>query len=442
MRRLILDHFRRWWLALALIALVTVCLALVICATAVQPFAFWVLLLSMWMGAMLLGFDLRQGLARTVLALPLTARQIGRAWWFATVGIPTTAFAALLCFGASLWSVCHAGPVPWVALAEATLFCFLWQGTSFTLNYGMTNEFFGTWRKRIGITWPGFLAMIMLFGSMLTAQILFERPLPFIFFLTIGFIVTAASWIRAENFVRGRAGFRMPDLQRLLPRGVCRPPTGDGGILFLLRETVRRGFWHLLTAVALMIAFCSLPRLKSASTPGVEGMMSALMTSFVVLFLIVLTLTPPLIQHLRLCRTMPLSTTTLAGVLIAITLLPIMAVGVLGSLSAGLLWGKVAAVATLKGYTFVLAPAALSVFILTQFGSGRSAHGSLYLLVIAYSAGLPILSNHYLPGIPIAIRIALLAICIFLSFLFTRRALLHSRYAYRSPGPSLLSKPF
>jgi hypothetical protein len=442
MRRLILDHFRRWWLVLALIALLTVGLGLLMCATPGQPFAFWVLLLSMWMGAGLLGLDLRHGLVRTVLALPLTARQIGRAWWFATVAIPSFAFAGLLCAATSSWAVCGARPVPWVAIAEASLFCFFWLGTSFTLNYGMTNEFFGTWRERIGITWPGFLAMIMLFGSMLTAQILFERPFFFIFFLTIGFIVTVSSWFRAERFVRGRAGFRMPDLQRLLPRGVCQPPTGDGGIPFLLRETVRRGFWHLLTAVALMIAFCSLPWLKSASMPGIEGMMSALMTSFVVLFLIVLTLTPPLIQQLRLCRTMPLSTTTLAAVLIAITLLPIMAVGVLGSLSAGLLWGKVAAVATLKGYALVLAPAALCVFILTQFGSGTSAHGSLYLLVIAYSAGMPILSDHYFRGTPIALSIALVAICILFSFLLTRRALLHSRYAYRSPGPSLLSKPF
>lgn len=98
MRRLILDHFRRWWLVLALIALLTVGLGLLMCATPGQPFAFWVLLLSMWMGAGLLGLDLRHGLVRTVLALPLTARQIGRAWWFATVAIPSFAFArALVC---------------------------------------------------------------------------------------------------------------------------------------------------------------------------------------------------------------------------------------------------------------------------------------------------------------------------------------------------------
>ncbi|MGO8701549.1 MAG: hypothetical protein ACLQVY_28020 [Limisphaerales bacterium] len=442
MKRLILDHFRRWWRVLALNALLTVGLGWLIPATAGQPFAFWVLLLSMWMGAMLLGFDLRQGLPRTMLALPLTARQIGRAWWFATVAIPAAAFAGLLCFGASLWSAYHVGKAaPLVALAEASLFCFLWLGTSFTLNYGMTDEFLGNWRERVGSAWPGFLAMVMLFGSMWTTQVLFERSVPFLFFLTIGCTVTAASWIRAEKSVRGRAGFRLPDMQRLLPGGVGQPPTGYGGIRFLLRETVRRGLWYLLAAVVLMMAACSLPGLKSARTPAFEGGMLASLSSFIALFIIVFTLTPPLMQQLRLCRTMPISATTLAGVLIAIALLPIMAVGVLGFLSAGLLWGRVVAAATLKSYTFVLAPAALGVFILTQFGSGRSAYISLYLLVIAYGAGLPILSNRYFPGIPTALSTTLVAMCVLLSFLLTRGALLHSRYAYRSPGSSLFSKP-
>jgi hypothetical protein len=47
-----------------------------------------------------------------------------------------------------------------------------------------------------------------------------------------------------------------------------------------------------------------------------------------------------------------------------------------------------------------------------------------------------------LPGIPIALSITLVVMCILLSFLLTRSALLRSRHAYRSPDLSLFSKPF
>jgi hypothetical protein len=50
-------------------------------------FEFWAFLLSLWAGAVLLSFDLKRGVLRVLVPLPLTARQIGRGWWVATVAI-------------------------------------------------------------------------------------------------------------------------------------------------------------------------------------------------------------------------------------------------------------------------------------------------------------------------------------------------------------------
>jgi len=434
MTRLILDHFRRWWWVLLPTAALSFGLGWYICVLGGKSLAFWVLVLCLWMGATLLGFDLKHGLARTLLALPLTARQIGRGWWFASVGIPALAMGVLLCSGAALWSHFHpAKDVPALKLALACLFCLLWLGNTFTSIYGMTNELFGTWRERLGVGVISLLAMVMLFGSMLFFQQLFEKPLIFTFFLGTGVIVTVASWFRAERFVVGRSSFRLPVVPSKLACAEHCPPVGGGGVPFLLRTTFVRGFSYLLAMVGLM-ALLSL-RPESGMSPNFRMVMVAHMGSLMCYFFIVLYHAVPGLRQLRLWRTLPISASRLAAVILALAILPLLAVGVVSAVVAGLAWGEGAAITTLKSYAFMLAPAALSMFLATWLGTGRGVYVLLFLIIIGWGTVKPMLETRlFFAQMPVGLSSLLVSGCVALCFFLTRFIVAHSSHGYRAPG--------
>jgi len=107
MKRVILDHLKRWgWLWLIIgVANGFITGAFLDEKHGFDAFTFQVIL---WLGAMQLNFDLQRGIGRTLTALPLTARQIGRAWWLVSVALPAllllvTSALALLIHG------CHTG---------------------------------------------------------------------------------------------------------------------------------------------------------------------------------------------------------------------------------------------------------------------------------------------------------------------------------------------
>jgi hypothetical protein len=435
MTRLILDHFRRWGWVLSLAAALAFACGWLICAMKGESCAFWVLAVSMWMGATLLSFDLKHGLVRTLLALPLTARQIGRGWWFATVGIPAVAMALLLLSGAAVWSHFHPGKaLPVFVLAASCLFSLLWLGNNFSSIYGMTNELFGSRRERLVVTGISVLSMIMLFGSMLLAFELFEKPLLLAIFIGIGLIVTVASWLRAERFVLGRASFRLTVSvkQTQLPRAEHRPPVGAGGIPYLLRVSFIRGFFYLAAMVALMTM---IPLLYSATLPRMGINMLAQMGSFMSLFFVVLFLAMPALRQLRLWRTLPISATRLALLVIALAVLPLIGIGTASTLLAALAWGQVVALTTLKSYALTLVPAALSVLLAAWLGTGRGVYILLFLIVMTCGVLGPISDERlFHHPIPVAMSSALVVAFVTLCFLLTRQVLMRSSRAYRAQG--------
>ena len=103
MTRLILDYYRRWGRVLAIGAVPPLIMGWWITVEPKTPIEFIVALLPVWLLHL---FDLSRGAVRVLLTLPLTARQIGRSWWFANVFIPAIMVAALLFLGAGaavLW---------------------------------------------------------------------------------------------------------------------------------------------------------------------------------------------------------------------------------------------------------------------------------------------------------------------------------------------------
>jgi hypothetical protein len=187
MKRLMLDHYRRWWRVLALGAALEFGLGFTIAADPKLPFEFWAFLLALWTGATLLSFDLKNGALRALAPLPLTSRQIGRGWWLATVPIPAMVLAALLFSGAAAY--CHIDPsraFPTERLALASFFTLVWLGISFTLIFNATRVFFGSPWAFIGNSFISILTVAAFFSSMAFATNASKSPLKSTILLGLG----------------------------------------------------------------------------------------------------------------------------------------------------------------------------------------------------------------------------------------------------------------
>ena len=428
MKRLILDYFRRWWWILALGAVFAFVQGWFIADNAKYAFEFWIFLIAIWMGALLLNFDLQRGVARTIVALPLTAKQIGRSWWLATVAIPAIALAALLFLGAGTFRYFYPNKVfPAGRLAMASLFVLPWLGTTFTSIYGMNNDLFRHSRERTCAIFFSLLSTIMLFGGMLTLQNASKQPFKFAILMGVGTLLTMAGWFRAERFVLGRAGFRLAAIRYKDPRGQHRATGGYGGIPFLISTTFVRIFLY----VAAMIALMALLWQWNGPQHQALGLFAA-MGSFMSCWFIIFYQLMPTLRQLRFLRTLPISTTRLATVMIAITILPLIALGTLVTGVAGLSLGTPAAITALKSYTFILAPASLCVFFAVWRGAGMQTSALLLVTLFGfYMVPLWLQVFFHYPEIPFNLIGPIVAICVLLAFLLTRRALLHSSHAYR-----------
>ena len=212
MKRLILDHFRRWWWVLALGAVYALVLGWAVALPADYgehwhgKHLFWLVwlkvqgrmfvmqtfVLATFTGAILLAFDLKRGLVRTVRALPLTTRQIGRGWWLAAAGIPAIASVLLLFLGAGTFHLSHPGnPFPAGRLALASVFTVLWFGTGFTiyLNKSTATGWGGNWRTVIVNLVVTALVIWMIFGFALSLDAT-KNPVKCAAFVLAGVIMT------------------------------------------------------------------------------------------------------------------------------------------------------------------------------------------------------------------------------------------------------------
>ena len=61
MRRLILDHYRRWWVVLGVVAAAEFGLGWMVATGPEHGFEFWAFCLALWAGAVLLSFEKRIG---------------------------------------------------------------------------------------------------------------------------------------------------------------------------------------------------------------------------------------------------------------------------------------------------------------------------------------------------------------------------------------------
>jgi hypothetical protein len=464
MKRLILDHFRRWSWVLALCALLEFGLGWFIATGPKFTFEFWAFLLALWTGATLVSFDLRRGALRALGPLPLTGTEIGRGWWLATVPIPAIVLTAMLFLGATTFCRFHPSQVfPADRLAMASLFTLAWLGMGFTLIFNSLRGFYGSWWELACNFFINALSIIAFFGSMVLAQGASKSPFKSAVLLGLGAVFTAVGWLRAEQFDLGRAGlylghagqvdlgrpgqsglarpgFRLTPLEPRIPPGQHRAPGGYGAIPFLIRTSFVRAFSYIVAMVALM-ALLLYWQGQRISRPQ-DIVLFVAMGSFMSCWFIVFYQLMPVLRQLRFLRTLPISATGLAAVMIGIAILPLVALGTLVAGVSGPALGTSAAITVLSSYTFILAPTALCVFFAVWRGAGKQAYALSLLTMFGFFIGGVWLQTffHY-PEIPFTLGGPVAAISILLAFLLTRRALMHSSHAYRVQANNLGNLP-
>jgi hypothetical protein len=432
MKRLILDHFRRWCWLLAVSGMLILWIGWFVAKFQDNNFCSWGFILALSAGAILLSFDLQRGFARAVAMLPLTAGQIGRSWWLATVAIPAIALSMLLLLGAGFFYYCHTNEsFPWGRLAMTSLFNLLWLGIIFTCVVPRS-DVYGNRRQRVRSCFVGTLPALMIFGGLFFFQDAAKKPFQSAIFLGAGVWLTLVGWFCAERFVLGRASFRLAAMQSNDPRGQHRAPGGYGGIAFLIRILFVRIFLIGLAVLLIMPLMIVLQgRLKSwhqAIETLLGGMGNGLPFCFVIFFMLI-----PSLMQLRFLRTLPIPATRLAIVLIAMALLPLIALGALMVGFAGWALGTPTAIMVSKCYVFILAPVSLSVFFAVWRGVGIQTYALMLLFTTMGFQIVPLWLQvffHY-REIPFGLAVTFAAVCVLSSFLLTRGALIHSSRAYR-----------
>ncbi|HEY5912436.1 MAG TPA: hypothetical protein VJA21_17680 [Verrucomicrobiae bacterium] len=441
-----LDHLRRWWRVLAVAGVAEFALGALIAGGPQYTFEFWAFMLSMWTSATLISFDFRRGLLRPVAVLPLTGRQMGRAWWLATVPIPAIVLAALLFSGAGIF--CYFGPnhpFPTYRLVMASLFTSVWLGLQFTLNFVGARGFGRNPQEYIRNSLLSVVTVVAFFGTMLLCNNASNSPLRSCILLGIGALLTVAGWVLAEQFDPARAGLYLgriepPDLRRRASRlrlpkpktaaaQSCAPGTG-GGLRFLLSTVCVRGFLQIAGMVALM-ALLWLWQGRNLSLP-MDFEMLAAMGSFMPCWFIVFYSLLPLLRHLRVLRTLPISATELAGVLLALALLPPAALGMLLASVGWLFSGPAAALAFLKIYALALGGVALCVFFAVWRGAGVQGYALLLLSLFGFLFGHLWLQGHFhYSERTLMVAGSIATGCILLALVLTRLVLVRGSRVYR-----------
>jgi hypothetical protein len=443
MMRLMLDYLRRWWWVLALAGLFELWVGSLIANRPNDPFEFWILMGSLWAGANLLSFDFKRGALRAVAGLPLTGRQVGRAWWVATVPLPAIGMAALLFLGAAAFCQLHPDKsLPTTQLALGSLFSLVWLGNVFPMIFGVTRGWRMGWNSLISM-----LSTLMLFGSMLLAQGAAKSPFKCALLLGFGGFLTLVGWLDADRldigrgvqFYRGRPDlpalgrhrFQLTPLElKSLPNQPQLEP-GAGGIPFFIFSRVRR-ICSLIGAMSalgvLLLMWRGSPMPGHAGVVVFAGTWSLMSCGFIMVFQLI-----PALRQLRLLRTLPISLFGLAGALMAIMLVPLIVLGAASAAVAAVALGTPAALTFLTSYAFELAPASLATFLAVWLGDGKPG----YIVLIALLFGsqqvqLRLQAYLHVMEVPLSLAAAIAAGCVLLALLLTPWALRSSRHAYRA----------
>jgi hypothetical protein len=165
MKRIILDHLKRWglvWIAIG-IGNCFIAGSFLDDSLAINPLSFQIVF---FIGAWELNYDLMRGNGRVLTTLPVTARQIGQAWWIFSVALPSLLLTATSGLALHFHSTGAAKGFPMNELVVTAITDTLFLGSIFYLFIGSLPG-----RPQNAVAW---VRMAFVFGFII--GMLFVKP--------------------------------------------------------------------------------------------------------------------------------------------------------------------------------------------------------------------------------------------------------------------------
>jgi len=388
MKPLILDQMKRRWFFWALFCLVQFIFGWVdygfLGIIFIFPFLF-ILGPNIWL------MDLQRGYPRVALTLPYTARQIGRAWWWITVGVAGILMITFSFLGMTCHILSSGKEFPFANWFEYVTVSLLLYGSLFWFYSGV---FSGSNLRLPSIDWMEklrrFLAVICslacIGGSFYFLINMQKSPVEMLAFYVCTLAMTMVGWLRAESMIADSGEYRNASQPSKNSRGQFKSPNGFGGIPFVF-WTAFSGVWSLgiyLFIFMNLFNFAKKHLFDPHHLPGTTGVgflpfffgfiyMSSIFSFY-------------LIHNLRFLRTLPISTARLAATLLFVLILPLLT---LFLAFTALAWKETGAGEYISSFKIeLLAVAPVSVFIAVSIWNTQANFIKTVLLVIAILAPL------------------------------------------------------
>jgi hypothetical protein len=424
MKNIIWDHFRRWYWVWV------VCLvgtgAIEWGMSAVKDKFSVTCPLGMFMGPLLLLLDLQRGHNRPIAAMPVTARQVARAWWWAAVGLPALAMAVLtgvVFSGISWWR--H----DWSGFAQGAVFClsnFLTTGAGFYALTGLPRSCadYSTWAMRIRGNFFG-----ALFGLSFAGWLLFQdvnlTGIAGLGLLFAGSALTLMGWLNAEKLVYRHV---LLPAGQTVPRnkGTARGAESYGGLGFLAQSLFIQTVWM---GVMMIVAFAVvLPLINRflQKTDSIDHMLEAFPIFYVLILWIMTFQIANFTMHIRYLRTMPVSTAKLAGVLVFTVAAAMLAVNYGACLLLSAVFQKALPVIAQNSLLHIaMVTTAVPLFVWQPFAVRTFA------IMVAMMFGSAAAAMFLQGRIPLAVNLVGAPVILLGVYLVTKRLLEHNSHAYR-----------
>ena len=452
MKLIILDHFRRWrWiLAACLIAYfafqafythkdytqssndpTTASIQHMINAVH-SMFAFQAV---MWLGFLLV-WDFQRGLPRVLTSLPVTPKQIGRAWWLASVAFPAIALGlvgllAVLFFsgGANITILLKNYLMSWSLAA-------LYLGAAFGALTFMVTAKRDTFIDKIRAIPANLFFVFTIMGVfyLQLEEILTQKKTQLIYAAYV--ILVILGWFRSERMVLQRASFTLATQSASKKTAPHKIPQGFGGLRYLAQRSfvlstlVSLALFGWMTFAMSFIHVSPGQNHAQAITSAVNGG-STPWFFFILIFSI-----GPMAFQLRVLRTFPIPPSALAATLVFLPILSIAAVGVMVTTLAVSLAGQAAMLQTINSFLMIGAKTAIMVTVIVWRGLDAVTYFLAFLLIVADSFSLLGATMIFHPGSnnpeqPWWIALTTFLLCAAASFALTQKLLTQSSSAYR-----------
>jgi hypothetical protein len=286
---------------------------------------------ALFLGPNILLLDLQRGYPRAALSLPFTAKQIGRTFWWFSVGLPFIALSAFSFLGTIFSNVmfgylgkapAHGFEIPvlkWLFYVTTNGFML---GAMFWLFCASPNVPTFGWQSNIRQWFKRLLSIGLFIGCIFCLIDRQRTELTLAFFYITAITMSVLGWLQAESMVAEYGQRRAASQQAANARRQSAPPPGFGGILFSFVNS----FSKIWSTGILMLVFMNLVDVFEKRPLDWHHLTKNLANggAFFPFLFVFLAFSPTAFLNLRHLRTLPLSTWRLVAFIFFEAILPLL----------------------------------------------------------------------------------------------------------------------